>query len=45
MLNSTASSMVDLIIAIIKSTMEDAVELSIPLAVDINAGKNWMEAK
>ena len=30
---------------IIKSTMEDAVELSIPLAVDINAGKNWMEAK
>ena len=29
----------------IKSTMEDAVELSIPLAVDINAGKNWMEAK
>ncbi len=30
---------------IIKSTMEDAVELSIPLAVDINVGKNWMEAK
>ena len=30
---------------IIKSTMEDAVELSIPLAVDINAGQNWMEAK
>jgi DNA polymerase-1 len=30
---------------IIKSTMEDAVGLSIPLAVDINAGKNWMEAK
>jgi DNA polymerase I len=30
---------------IIKSTMEDAVELSVPLAVDINAGKNWMEAK
>jgi len=30
---------------IIKSTMEDAVELSIPLSVDINAGKNWMEAK
>ena len=30
---------------IIKSTMEDAVKLSIPLAVDINAGKNWMEAK
>ena len=30
---------------IIKSTMEDAVELSIPLVVDINAGENWMEAK
>ena len=30
---------------IIKSTMEDAVKLSIPLAVDINAGNNWMEAK
>ncbi|MEL6493682.1 MAG: DNA polymerase I [Cyanobacteria bacterium J06623_7] len=30
---------------IIKSTMEDAVELSIPLMVDINTGKNWMEAK
>jgi DNA polymerase I len=30
---------------IIKSTMENAVALSVPLAVDINAGKNWMEAK
>ncbi len=30
---------------IIKSTMEDAVKLSVPLAVDISAGKNWMEAK
>ena len=30
---------------IISSTMEDAVKLSIPLVVDINAGKNWMEAK
>ncbi|MFM2312984.1 MAG: hypothetical protein RLZZ04_2260, partial [Cyanobacteriota bacterium] len=30
---------------IIKSTMEDALKLSVPLAVDINAGKNWMEAK
>ncbi len=30
---------------IIQSTMENAVKLSIPLAVDINAGKNWMEAK
>ncbi|MEL6439494.1 MAG: DNA polymerase I [Cyanobacteria bacterium J06621_8] len=30
---------------IIKSTMEEAVELSIPLAVEISGGKNWMEAK
>ena len=30
---------------IIKSTMEEAVQLSIPLAVEIAAGKNWMEAK
>ena len=29
----------------IKSTMEDAVSLSIPLEVEINVGKNWMEAK
>ena len=30
---------------LIKSTMENAVELSIPLLVDISAGNNWMEAK
>jgi DNA polymerase I len=30
---------------IIKSTMEEAVELIIPLLVDLNVGKNWMEAK
>jgi DNA polymerase I len=30
---------------IIKSTMEEAVELTIPLVVELNAGKNWMEAK
>ncbi|MBE9166983.1 DNA polymerase I [Pleurocapsales cyanobacterium LEGE 06147] len=29
----------------IKSTMEDAVKLSVPLVVDVRAGKNWMEAK
>lgn len=29
----------------IKSTMESAVELSVPLVVDVRAGKNWMEAK
>ena len=29
----------------IKSTMENAVSLSVPLVVDIHSGKNWMEAK
>jgi DNA polymerase I len=29
----------------IKSTMETAVQLSVPLLVEINAGKNWMETK
>lgn len=30
---------------LIKSTMENAVELTVPLVVDIHAGENWMEAK
>jgi DNA polymerase-1 len=29
----------------IKEMMEKAVELTVPLVVDIHAGKNWMEAK
>jgi len=29
----------------IKSVMESAVQLSVPLVVDINVGQNWMEAK
>ncbi|MCU0568492.1 MAG: DNA polymerase I [Oculatellaceae cyanobacterium Prado106] len=29
----------------IKSTMESAVELSVPLLVEVRAGQNWMEAK
>lgn len=29
----------------IAQTMESAVKLSVPLKVDINAGKNWMDAK
>ncbi|MDJ0659768.1 MAG: DNA polymerase I [Crocosphaera sp.] len=29
----------------IKETMENAVQLTVPLVVEINAGKNWMEAK
>ncbi len=29
----------------IRSTMESAVELSVPLVVDVRAGQNWMETK
>ncbi len=29
----------------IKSTMESAVDLTVPLVVEVRAGKNWMEAK
>ena len=29
----------------IENTMESAVDLSVPLKVEANAGKNWMEAK
>jgi DNA polymerase-1 len=29
----------------IKSTMESAVELSVPLIVEAHAGQNWMETK
>jgi DNA polymerase-1 len=29
----------------IKEMMEKAVELTVPLVVDIHAGENWMEAK
>ncbi len=30
---------------LIKSTMESAVALSVPLVVEVNSGNNWMEAK
>jgi DNA polymerase-1 len=30
---------------LIKSVMESAIPLSVPLVVDIHIGKNWMEAK
>jgi DNA polymerase-1 len=29
----------------IKQTMESAMELSVPLVVDVHAGQNWMDAK
>ena len=29
----------------IKSLMEDAVHLSVPLVVDVSTGDNWMETK
>ena len=29
----------------IKSVMEDAVKLHVPLVVDIHSGENWMETK
>ncbi|MBE9034642.1 DNA polymerase I [aff. Roholtiella sp. LEGE 12411] len=29
----------------IKSVMQDAVQLSVPLVVDVRAGENWMETK
>jgi DNA polymerase-1 len=29
----------------IRSTMESAVQLSVPLVVDVRAGQNWMETK
>ena len=30
---------------ILKEAMEHAAELSVPLVIDINVGKNWAEAK
>ena len=35
----------DEVISIIKDKMENAYELSVPLKVDIECGKNWYEAK
>jgi DNA polymerase I len=31
--------------ATIKTTMESAIALTVPLVVEIHAGKNWMETK
>ena len=30
---------------ILRETMEQVVELSVPLSIDINYGRNWTEAK
>ena len=30
---------------LLKQSMEQAAELQVPLTIDINAGKNWAEAK
>lgn len=38
-------SEIDYIKQMIKSEMENAVKLSVPLIVDINVGNNWYEAK
>ena len=36
---------VDTLTKIIKESMENVVELTVPLKVDIESGKNWLEAK
>jgi DNA polymerase-1 len=36
---------VDVARAIVKSEMEGAYSMKVPLHVDIGAGKNWKEAK
>ena len=35
----------DEIKALVKQTMEEAIELAVPLKVDENTGKTWYEAK
>ena len=34
----------DQMVAIVRKEMESAVQLSVPLTVDISAGKNWLQA-
>ena len=35
----------DAIKALVKTTMEEAIDLKVPLLVDENSGKTWYEAK
>jgi DNA polymerase-1 len=35
----------DEVTALVKDLMERAVQLSVPLTVDVNYGANWMDAK
>ena len=41
----TAADEIDAVKEILKSEMENAATLSVPLDVDISVGKNWMECK
>jgi DNA polymerase-1 len=34
----------ELVQGIVKNTMESAVKLDVPLKVDLDFGKNWLEA-
>ena len=36
---------VEQVSAILRESMEHIVELSVPLSIDINLGRNWAEAK
>ena len=38
-------SELDILYKIIKESMENIVKFTVPLKVDIESGKNWLEAK
>ncbi|MFC1693321.1 DNA polymerase I [Candidatus Latescibacterota bacterium] len=39
-----AENQIDTVKVVVKETMENALELSVPLMVDMGTGKNWLEA-
>ena len=43
-LNGTLEDELEALKPIVKKCMEEAVELSVPLVVDISAGSDWLEA-